>query len=114
MLYAHQYGFKTGHCSECAALEIIDRVTTQVDIKYRDIPLNILSLELSTAFDSLDHVIMYSLDHVILNKLKYYGVLTDRNQFVQIDNRKSSILHLKTGVPYGSIIGPPYQVHYPT
>ena len=65
---------------------------------------------MSKAFDSLDHAIL-------LNKLKYYGVigtplqliksyLTDRNQFVQIDNTKSSILHLKTGVPQGSIIGP--------
>ena len=82
-------------------------VTTQLDNK--DIPLNIF-LDLSKAFDSLDHAIL-------LNKLKYYGVigtplqlinsyLTDRNQFVQIDNTKSSILHLKTGVPQGSILGP--------
>ena len=90
-----------------AALEIIDRVTAQLDNK--DIPLNIF-LDLSKAFDSLDHAIL-------LNKLKYYGVigtplqliksyLTDRNQFVQIDYTKSSILHLKTGVPQGSILGP--------
>ena len=107
MFCANQYGFRTGHCTEYAALEIIDRVTTQLDIK--DIPLNIF-LDLSKAFDSLDHAIL-------LNKLKYYGVigtplqliksyLTDRNQFVQIDNTKSSILHLKTGVPQGSILGP--------
>ena len=107
MFCANQYGFRTGHCTEYAALEIIDRVTTQLDNK--DIPLNIF-LDLSNAFDSLDHVIL-------LNKLKYYGVigtplqliksyLTDRNQFVQIDNTKSSILHLKTGVPQGSILGP--------
>ena len=107
MFCANQYGFRTGHCTEYAALEIIDRVTTQLDNK--DIPLNIF-LDLSKAFDSLAHAIL-------LNKLKYYGVigtplqliksyLTDRNQFVQIDNTKSSILHLKTGVPQGSILGP--------
>ena len=107
MFYAHQYGFRTGHCTEYAALEIIDRVTTQLDIN--NIPLNIF-LDLSKAFDSLDHAIL-------LYKLKYYGVtgtplqliksyLTDRNQFVQIDNTQSSILHLKTGVPQGSILGP--------
>ena len=64
MFCANQYGFRTGHCTEYAALEIIDRVTTQLDNK--DIPLNIF-LDLSKAFDSLDHVIL-------LNKLKYYGV----------------------------------------
>ena len=69
-------------------------------------------LDLSKAFDSLDHAIL-------LNKLKYYGVtgtrlqllksyLTDRNQFVQIDNTQSSIIYLTTGVPQGSIIGPPF------
>ena len=55
MFYAHQYGFRTGHCTEYAALEIIDRVTTQLDIK--DIPLNIL-IDLSKVFDSLDHAIL--------------------------------------------------------
>ena len=39
-----------------------------------------------------------------LQLIKSY--LTDRNQFVQIDNTKSSILHLKTGVTQGSILGP--------
>ena len=53
---------------------------------------------------------------VVHSSIKYYGVigtplqlinryLTDRNQFVQIDNTKSSILHLETGVPQGSILG---------
>ena len=50
MFYAHQYGFRTGHCTEYSALEIIDRVTTQFNIK--DISLNIF-LDLSKAFDSL-------------------------------------------------------------
>ena len=40
MLYDHQYGFGTGHCTEYTALEIIDRVTTPLDNE--DMPLNII------------------------------------------------------------------------
>ena len=67
-------------------------------------------MDLSKAFDTLDH-------KILLHKLQYYGLrgtelswfssyLTDRTQYVEIDGMKSSSLTLKTGVPQGSILGP--------
>ena len=72
-------------------------------------PLNIF-LDVSKAFDTLDHEIM-------LYKLEYYGVkgpalqllgsyLSDRKQYVEFENVKSDSSNIKTGVPQGSILGP--------
>ena len=67
-------------------------------------------LDLAKAFDSLNH-------DILLDKLSYYGVndnaktllksyLSDRKQYVKIDEVKSSVQTIKTGVPQGSIVGP--------
>ena len=63
-------------------------------------------IDLTKAFDTIDH-------SILLKKLKYYGIinrsldwfdsfLTDREQFVQLEDTKSSNLPLKTGFPQGS------------
>ena len=69
-----------------------------------------LFLDLSKAFDTLDH-------KILLKKLHYYGIqevalewfksyLTNREQYVEIDGVKSESLTMNTGVPQGSILGP--------
>ena len=95
------------HSTELAAVEMIDRITQELDKGNN--PLNIF-LDLFKAFDTLDHEIM-------LYKLEYYGVtgpalqllrsyLSDRRQYVEFENVKSDSSNIKTGVPQGSILGP--------
>ena len=84
---------------------LIDRIITDMDND--GTPINIY-LDLSKAFDTIDHSILTA-------KLKYYGIsgsnvrllcsyLSNRKQYTQINNIKSDILHITTGVPQGSII----------
>lgn len=107
LFYNAQYGFREKHSTEFAAIELVDRVTLEMD--KMNTPVSIF-LDLSKAFDTLDH-------EILLTKLEYYGIrgtahnlmnsyITGRKQFVEIDNTKSDSLTLVTGVPQGSILGP--------
>ena len=62
-------------------------------------------MDLSKAFDSLNH-------NILLHKLAYYGIrksaitllrsyLSNRKQYVQIDEVSSSMLSINTGVSQG-------------
>ena len=107
LFYSAQYGFREGHSTELAALELVDRITLGMD--KMNTPISIF-LDLSKAFDTLNH-------SILLEKLQYYGIvgtafdlmksyLTNRQQFVEVDNTESQMLPLNTGVPQGSILGP--------
>ena len=107
LLFDHQYGFRPKHSTECAALELVDRIITQLNKD--EMPINIY-LDLSKAFDTIDHTIL-------IYKLKYYGVheinlklvssyLENRKQYTEIDNVKSNTSLITTSVPQGSILGP--------
>ncbi len=113
LLYNAQYRFRTDHSTEFATLELIDRAILEMD--KNNTPLNIF-LDLSKAFDTLDH-------KILLKKLNYYGIngvaynlmesyLTSRKQYVDMDDVKSEMLMLTTGVPQGSILGPLLYIIY--
>ena len=107
LFYKSQYGFRKNHSTELAALELIDRI--KCDLDKGNVPVAI-SLDLSKAFDSLDHLIL-------LKKLSFYGIknkaldlsrnyLNGRKQYVNVYNIHSRLQTIKTGVPQGSILGP--------
>ena len=107
LLYSSPYGFKKKHSTELAVLELVDRITQELDKGHT--PINIF-LDLSKAFDTLDH-------NILLHKLSYYGIknsaldlfksyLSNRKQYVDFLNNRSTYARLNVGVPQRSILGP--------
>ncbi|MGB1899487.1 MAG: reverse transcriptase family protein, partial [Candidatus Kariarchaeum pelagius] len=107
LFYKNQYGFRKKHSTELAALELIDRIKRDLD--KGELPIAIF-LDLSKAFDTIDH-------DILISKLTYYGIknkalellvnyLKNRKQYVDFNNTISDKHTIKTGVPQGSILGP--------
>ena len=107
LYYKSQYGFRKNRSTEHAALELTDRIITDLD--NNKTPISIF-LDLSKAFDTLNHNILH-------NKLKHYGIrnksldlcksyLTNRKQYTLHNKVPSEMQSITTGVPQGSIMGP--------
>jgi len=102
-----QYGFRKKLSTELAILEAQDRIVKCLAKKEWCIGI---FLDLSKAFDTLDH-------RILLSKLQHIGIrgttlnwfssyLSNRKQFTSFQNTSSSYNSLTCGVPQGSILGP--------
>ena len=107
LLAIEQFGFRRGHSTELAAIQLVDRLTKQMDLG--NVPTNIY-IDLSKAFDTLEH-------SILLDKLSYYGIcgvenlmlrtyLSNRHQYVEYNDSKSETTSISIGVSQGSILGP--------
>ncbi len=106
-LSVHQRGNRKLHSTETLNLFISDKILKSMDDKE---VVAVILLDLSKAFDSIDHVLL-------LKKLQVLGVsddalswfksyLTGRQQVVRIGSTVSETRTLNHGVPQGSILGP--------
>nr|XP_029137828.1 uncharacterized protein LOC114921708 [Labrus bergylta] len=103
-----QSGFRSQHSTETALLKVTNDLLLSSDSDLLNI---LILLDLTAAFDTISHSILLSrLEHSLnitgtaLSWLQSY--LTDRQQFININNCSSSIAPLSQGVPQGSVLGP--------
>ncbi len=103
----NQYGFRKGHSTSLALIDLFDNISSAIDRKEHSVGI---FLDLSKAFDTVDH-------NILLDKLNYYGIrglaldliksyLSDRMQYVQYNQTGSIRQNISCGVPQGSILGP--------
>ena len=107
ILHESQFGFRNGHSTTDALTLILEKLHGALE--RREVSMNIY-LDLSKAFDTVDH-------QILLSKLDHYGVrgtelswfkdyLSNRRQAVEVDKIRSGYKNITVGVPQGSILGP--------
>ena len=112
-VYQLQFGFRKNHSTVLSLIYLVNKIATSID--QSEITAGVF-LDLSKAFDTLDHQILF-------DKLEHYGVrglalqwiksyFSNRTQFVQINDTRSSEEIIRCGVPQGSILGPLFFILY--
>ena len=104
---SHQSAYRKHLSTETALLHVTNGLY-EICATGRVAALDIL--DLSTAFDTIDHVILidqlkiYShISDLALSWFSFY--LAERKQFVKMDNLSSATISLDAGVPHGSVLG---------
>ena len=103
-----QSGFRTNHSTETALLQIVNDLRCNMDAQKLSV---LVLLDLSTAFDTVDHIILLKQTQKSSGPfwycLKWFqSYLTDRQFYVSMDTCSSRTHKVKCGVPQGSILGP--------
>ena len=107
ILYPSQYGFRKGHSTHHAIIDILEAIQSNMD--RRLITCGIF-IDLKKAFDTVNH-------KILLDKLNHYGFrgiindwfrsyLTDRTQTTLTGSHISEKCVCTCGVPQGSVLGP--------
>ena len=108
-----QYGFRSGHSTDMAILDMVEKV--RMAWAEKKVALGVF-IDLKKAFDTVDHVIL-------LSKLEHYGIrgqalsllrsyLSERSQYVCYGGFESERGLVECGVPQGSVLGPLFFLLY--
>ena len=108
-----QHGFRKHHSCETQLIATLEDLSSGIDQKQQ---IDCLILDFSKAFDVVAH-------RRLIYKLGWYGIqgttntwieswLTSRTQAVVIDGERSTDATVDSGVPQGTVLGPPLFILY--
>ena len=105
---AFQSGFRSHHSTETALVKVTNDLLMASDKGLLSV---LLLLDLSAAFDTIDHTILLNRLESMVNikgtALKWFeSYLKNRSQFVYIHDKPSKRFAVNHGVPQGSVLGP--------
>ena len=112
ILDKNQFGFRKGYSTQKAIFELLCDMHYSVN---SDEIMGLLFLDISKAFDSLDHaVLLRKLKHISLseNSLDWFRSYLDRFQMVRVNGELSSAVKFEYGIPQGSCLGPTLFIFY--
>jgi retron-type reverse transcriptase len=109
LFYEHQYGFRPQHNTIHPIIHLTNQIAVENDKPTKDLTLSVF-IDLSKAFDTISH-------KILLCKMEQLGIrgvanawfnsyLTNREQYIELYNLKSSKKSISCGLPQGSILGP--------
>jgi ribonuclease P/MRP protein subunit RPP40 len=107
LLTWYQHGFQKEHSTESQLIVTLEEIARALDQRCQ---VDVQILDFSKAFDTVPH-------RRLLNKIDYYGIrnktkgwiktwLTSRSQRVVVDGEASDSVHVDSGVPQGTVLGP--------
>ena len=103
LLCSKQFDFRPKRSTELATLKLINHLISELDKRTPPQIYIYIYIDLSKAFDTLDHLI-----HGVTGaaNLLFQNYLSNRQQYVEYNGATSQKLKISTGVPQGSILGP--------
>ena len=111
LYHPSHHGYRASHNTCTALLELYDCL---VDALERGELTGVMLIDLSAAFDCVDHQLLLRKMEVLGFDCKSVGwcrdYLKDRYQCVYIDGAQSSFHRVDVGVPQGSILGPLFYI----
>ena len=110
-LIDHNYAYRKAHSTELLLLKVVNDLYYSFD---RNMPSVVVLLDLSAAFDTVDHNKLLSILKEEIgvegSALKWFtSFLKGRKQRVKINDSLSKKMDLKYGIPQGSVLGPAHK-----